>query len=213
MPRIDDYKQALELVKPRLSQIDPKRAADVIGAEFRTDEAGRRSIRMEFLGNKVLIHWPVLNPALEATGAPLPIQQQILLLHYLEAAVSRPGLKPRGQWVSYQEVPDGRFYLDAFTRRAKIPLIEAFGKQPDQLIPLAKTLYGAIPSDQGDVSVLITAIPMIPVVLIMWRGDEEFPPDGNILFDRTVSDFLSAEDIAWLAGMIVYPLIGMVKKA
>jgi hypothetical protein len=213
MPRIDDYRQALELVKPHLSRIDPKGAADIIGAEFHIDEAGKQCIRTEFLGKKVMVRWPLLDPALEETGAPLPIQQQILLLHYLEAAVSHPHVKPKGEWVSYQEVPDGRFYLDAFTRRAKTPLIEAFGKEPDQLIPLAEALYRATPSDQGDVSVLIRAIPLIPVVLIIWRGDEEFSPDGNILFDRTVSDFLSAEDIAWLAGMIVYPLVGMVKKA
>jgi hypothetical protein len=213
MPRIDDYKQALELVKRRLSQIDPKKAANFTGADFRTDEAGTPSIRMEFLGKKVLVDWPLLDAAFEATGASLPIQQQILLLHYLEGAVSGPGVGPKGEWISYQEVPDGRFYLDAFMRRAKNPLIEAFGQQPDRLIPLAKALYGAIAFDQGDFSVLIRAIPMIPVALIMWRGDEEFPPDGNILFDRTVSGFLSAEDIAWLAGMIVYPLVGMVKNA
>jgi hypothetical protein len=213
MPRIDDYKQALELVKARLSRVEPKGAADLVGGEFRTDDAGRPFIRMEFLGKMVLIDWPLLDPALEATGASLPIQQQILLLHYLEGAVTGPGVKPKGEWISYQEVPDGRFYLDAFMRRAKNPLIEAFGQEPDRLIPFAKALYGAIPFDQGDVSVLIRAIPMIPVALIMWRGDEEFPPDGNILFDRTVSGFLSAEDIAWLAGMIVYPLAGMVKKA
>jgi hypothetical protein len=211
MPRIDDYKQALDLVKARLSGVDPKRAADLMGADFLADEAGRPSIRTEFLGKKIVVQWPLLDPVFDATGASLPIQQQILLLHYLEGAVSGPGVKPKGEWVSYQEVPDGRFYLDAFMRRAKNPLIEAFGQQPDRLIPLAKALYEAIPIDQGDVSVLIRAAPLVPVALVIWRGDEDFPPDGNILFDRTVSRFLSAEDIAWLAGMIVYPLVGMVK--
>jgi hypothetical protein len=213
MARIDDFKQALELVKARLSHVDPRGAAHLFGSDFRTNEAGRPSIQMEFLGKKVLVDWPLLNPAFEATGASLSIQQQILLLHYLEGAVLGSGVRPKGEWISYQEVPDGRFYLDAFLRRAKIPLIEAFGQQPDRLVPFAKSLYGGTPFDQGDVSVLIRALPTIPVALIMWRGDEEFPPDGNILFDRTVSEYLSAEDIAWLAGMIVYPLAGMIKKA
>ena len=52
----------------------------------------------------------------------------------------------------------------------------------------------------------------VPVALVLWRGDEEFPPDGTILFDRTVSKLLSAEDIAWIAGMVVYPLVGKVKN-
>jgi hypothetical protein len=213
MARIDDFKQALDLVKARLSRVNPKRAADLFGSDSFTDEAGIPSIRIEFLGKKVFVDWPLLNPAFEASGATLPIQQQILLLHYLEGAILGAGVRPKGEWISYQEVPDGRFYLDAFMRRAKHPLIEAFGQRPDRLVPLAKALYGAIPLDQGDVSVLIRAAPMIPVALIIWRGDEEFPPDGNILFDRTVSGYLSAEDIAWLAGMIVYPLVGMLTKA
>lgn len=213
MPRIDDYKQAFELVKARLSLLNPREAAHLMGADFQTDDAGKPSVRMDFLGKKVLVGWPLLEPAFEATGESLPIQQQILVLHYLERTVSASDVTPGGVWISYQEVPDGRFYMDAFLRRAKKPLIEAFGQQPDQLVPLAKALYGAIPFDQGDVSVVIRAAPTIPLALILWRGDEEFPPDGNILFDRTVSRFLSAEDIAWLAGMIVYPLVGMAKKA
>ncbi|MGC1405099.1 MAG: DUF3786 domain-containing protein, partial [Thermodesulfobacteriota bacterium] len=41
---------------------------------------------------------------------------------------------------------------------------------------------------------------------------EEFPPDGNLLFDASISKYLSAEDIAVLSGMVVYPLIGMAYK-
>ena len=63
--------------------------------------------------------------------------------------------------------------------------------------------------EQGDLAVRIQALPLIPVALILWRGDDEFSPEGTILFDRTVSKILSAEDIAWLAGMIIYPLLGM----
>jgi len=52
---------------------------------------------------------------------------------------------------------------------------------------------------------------MVPVALILWKGDDEFPPEGTILFDRNISHILSAEDIAWLAGMIIYPLLGMAR--
>jgi hypothetical protein len=109
-------------------------------------------------------------------------------------------------------VPDGKFYLDAFHRRAKVPLIQAFGSQPERLLTLAGKAYGAVPLNQGDVSVKVQALPAIAVALILWQGDEEFPPDGNILFDRSIINILSAEDIAWLAGMIVYPLAGMAGK-
>jgi hypothetical protein len=91
-------------------------------------------------------------------------------------------------------------------------MVQVFGGEPEVLIKLATEAYGAVPSDQGDISVKIMALPRVPVALILWKGDEEFPPEGNILFDRSISHILSAEDIAWLAGMIIYPLIGMARK-
>ncbi|MCP4579812.1 MAG: DUF3786 domain-containing protein [Deltaproteobacteria bacterium] len=136
----------------------------------------------------------------------MPIQQQVLLLHYLNLAED---VKTSGEWIAYQEVPDGKFYLDAFVRRAKNPMVQGFGNNPELLVKLSQEVYGATPLDQGDVGVAIQALPLIPVALILWKGDDEFPPEGTILFDRTVSQVLSAEDIAWLAGMIIYPLLGM----
>ena len=112
---------------------------------------------------------------------------------------------------AFQDIPDGRFYLDAFLKRAKVPLVGAFGTRPEKLIEVATKAYGAVPFDHGDCSVRVKALPLIDVALILWKGDEEFPPEGNVLFDKSISRILSAEDVAWLAGMIVYPLIGMAK--
>jgi hypothetical protein len=92
-------------------------------------------------------------------------------------------------------------------------LVQTFGHNPEQLLELATASFGAKPFDQGDCSMVVTALPLVPVALVLWRGDDEFPPEGNILFDRSVARILSAEDVAWLAGMIVYPLLGMAKSA
>ncbi len=165
-------------------------------------------LTLSFLGRNVSITWPDLELAFKDSGEELPIQQQVLLLHYLNGS---KGSRVTGQWIAYQEVPDGRFYLDAFLRRAKIPMVQGFGNHPELLVKLATDAYGARPLDQGDISVVVQAFPMVPVALILWEGDEEFPPEGTILFDRNISDILSAEDIAWLGGMIIYPLLGMVK--
>jgi hypothetical protein len=52
-------------------------------------------------------------------------------------------------------------------------------------------------------------LPNVPVRLILWAGDDEFPAAGNILFDENINRILSPEDIAWLAGMLVYRLIAL----
>ena len=209
MPRIDDYQQALGLVREELSGKDPDKIAGFSGAKLHQDNQGERFFLLHFLNQEITVSWPELVVTSKQTEGDLPIQQQILLLHYLLGAVSGSGPRTTGEWIGFQDIPDGRFYLDAFLKRAKVPLVSTFGSQPEKLVALAVKAYGASPFDHGDFSVLIKALPLIHVVLMLWKGDDEFPPEGNVLFDQNISRILSAEDIAWLSGMIVYPLIGM----
>jgi hypothetical protein len=48
--------------------------------------------------------------------------------------------------------------------------------------------------------------------LVLWSGDEEFPPDATVLFDQSIQGLLSAEDIAVMSGSLVYRLIGLGRK-
>jgi hypothetical protein len=211
VPRIDDYKQALNLASEQLKDKDPEVLASLSGAVTGRDKEGRKTLVLNALNQEVSITWPDLTFVSEKPEAEIPIQQQILYLHYLCGAWSSKGAKATGEWISFQEIPDGRFYMDAFQRRAKNPMVMTFGEKPDLLLKVATELYGAVPFNQGDVSVVVTALPLVPVALILWKGDEEFPPEGNVLFDRSIIGVLSAEDIAWLSGMVVYPMIGRAK--
>ncbi|MBN2032553.1 MAG: DUF3786 domain-containing protein [Deltaproteobacteria bacterium] len=212
MPRIDDYNQAAALARETLSEKNPDLMARFSGSDITRNKAGAISLTLSFLNQALRITWPNLEVFFEKTGEEIPIQQQVLVLHYLQGAWVSSGAEPTGEWISFQEVPDGRFYLDAFQRRAKNPLVQTFGEKVELMVTLAEQAYGAQTFDQGDASVLLRPLPMVPVVLILWKGDEEFPPEGNILFDQTIIRILSAEDIAWLAGTVVYPLIGMAKQ-
>jgi hypothetical protein len=212
MARIDDYQQALALVRKDLSEENPEQIADCSGAEFHQSSEGESSFLLHFLKKEIRISWPDLVVSPRQPDEDLSIQQQVLLLHYMLGAGSAGGSRIAGEWVAFQDIPDGRFYLDAFLKRAKVPLVGAFGARPEKLIEVAAQAYGAVPFDHGDCSVLVKALPLIDVALILWKGDDEFPPEGNVLFDKSISKILSAEDVAWLAGMIVYPLIGMAKR-
>jgi hypothetical protein len=212
MPRIDDYNQARDLARKQLLQGNPDLVAKFSGATVNGGKESGMSLSFSFLNRRTAVAWGDFRMSFEETDEEVPIQQQILLLHYLRGAWVSGGAVSSEEWISFQEVPDGRFYIDAFQRRAKAPLIQAFGSKPEQLPEVAAKLYNAVPFDRGDFSVVVQVLPLVPVALVLWRGDEEFPPDGNILFDRTICKLFSAEDIAWLAGMVVYPLVGKVKN-
>jgi hypothetical protein len=212
MPRIDDYRQAKELGKRELSGKDADQIARSSGAVIHPNAKGGRSLHLIFLNRTVQISWPDLEFSYEDSKDDVPIQQQVLLLHYLVGALASRGESVTGEWISFQDVPDGRFYMDAFQRRARDPLLKTFGQNPQQMTELAFIVYGASSSDHGDYSAVVKALPLVPVALLLWEGDDEFPPEGNILFDKNIGRILSAEDIAWLAGMVVYPLVGMVNQ-
>lgn len=212
MARIDDFKQAKELSKKELLQFDPEIIARYSGVELKKEENETSALCLKYLNRNIIISWPDMDISYETGDGEISIQQQALLLHYLNGACLSKCTEKSGEWVSYQDIPDGRFYMDAFIKRAKDPLIKTFGFMAKKMVEIATKAYNAESLDLGDYSVKVNALPTVPVALLIWEGDEEFPPDGNLLFDKTISDILSAEDIATLAGMVVYPMIGMAYK-
>jgi hypothetical protein len=96
-----------------------------------------------------------------------------------------------------------------FVKRAIEPLKNVFGQNLPGFTKAAPQLSGKAIS-HGDAAFEFHIFPKVPVQVIIWEGDE-FPPEANILFDKTISKILSPEDIAWLSGMLVYRLIANLK--
>ena len=206
MARIDDHNLALDIAKKELSTRNPLHLCRLSGA-LCIEEGGSTIIRLRFLNRTITISWPDLL-FYQDSNEEIPVKEKILILHYLNGS-KRGDLT--GELIAYQDMPSARFYLDAFNRRVKYPMIDTFGDQPDQLPLLTKELFGADASSVGDISVVIEAFPKIPVTLVIWKGDEEFSSDGTILFDSSIKDILSAEDISELTSRIVYRLIATAK--
>ena len=65
--------------------------------------------------------------------------------------------------------------------------------------------------DTGDAAFEFRVLPAVCLQLIIWSGDDEFPAEANILFDQNIGQILSPEDVAWLAGMVVYRLMALAR--
>ena len=61
--------------------------------------------------------------------------------------------------------------------------------------------FGGEQLDYGDASVRLFPFPKVPVVLLIWGNDEEFPSRTDILFDSTCSQHLPT-DIIWSTAMM-----------
>lgn len=207
MPRVDDFKNTLEIAREAFKEKDPKMIALNSGAVYQVEAKGS-FLELPFLNRKITITWPEGEVIAPEGTKELSLQEQGLILHYLIQATGAP---LTNTWITFREIPSGEFYYSAFTKRAKDPLVQTFGPNPGLLTELG-TGMGGIRREEGDASLCFQVFPKIPVCLILWAGDDEFPPDGNLLFDSSISQYLSAEDIAVLSGTVVYPLIGMAHK-
>jgi len=202
MPRIDDYLGALALAREKLAA-EP---FDLVLTRSGFEPADVSALRVPFL-NRVyrVTRAGFAFVDLAAAGRDVPLQEQILILHYLMA---QSPAAVAGDWVAYREIPGAAFYFGAFVKRAIDPLKKVFGRNVAGFVAAAGRLMGR-PVAPGDAGFEFRVFPKIPLRLILYAGDEEFAPEANILFDRSIGGMLSPEDIAWLAGMVVYRLISL----
>ena len=165
-------------------------------------------IIVEYLNRSYKIALPDIEVSLVDSEEEIPIRDKILILHYVTQAKGSP---LANELISYKQLPEGVNYFPTFSKRAIEPLTNHFGKQPHRLIDIAEKL-GGYKADYGDVAVTIDAFKLVPITLVLWQGDKEFPPNGNILFDATISDYLATEDITVLCETIAWKLVRLLKE-
>ncbi len=211
-----NYEVTLKEAQRRFTERDFARIAVLAGARVTSDN----NLELPFLGQSYTVSpQGEVTLSSKATGPQdqpgsnlehrtsnlvdeVPLTVKILILHYLATA---EGVPVQQKPISFKELPGGAIYIGPFTNRAIRPLVSVFGDNPAELLEVGREL-GGTKTDLGDVSVRIDAFPHVPVTLVLWQGDEEFPPSGNILFDVSASHYLPTEDYAVLASLVVYEL-------
>ena len=138
-------------------------------------------------------------------GAPAGQMQAVLILHYLIGLLQH-GYLPRGEWISFKDTRDGKLFWPAFQESAIKPLVQSFHRDPEGLIRVMQERLGGRKVEGGDVAVELATFPGVFVRLIFWKGDEELPPEASLLFDRSLKEIYSTEDVAVL-------LMDVVQKA
>lgn len=103
--------------------------------------------------------------------------------------------EPSGRLVSPRSLPNGSAFFQGPYEIPEEVLAHHFGSNPNNLIQAAKKL-GGIETDGGDAAVVIPTLPRIPVTVILWVGDLEFPARAQMLLDETAIQHLGL-DALW----------------
>jgi hypothetical protein len=163
---------------------------------------------VRYLNRDYRINLPGGDVSFADSKEAVPLRDKILILHYFTRA---PGIPLTGKMITYKEVQEGINYYPTFFKRAIDPVLKNFKDQPQKLIDVAREL-GGTKTDYGDTAVTINAFPYVPLTVVLWRGDKEFPPEGNIMFDSTIQEYLPTEDITILCESIAWKLVKLLQN-
>jgi len=190
------WQLAVELTVEELQQADLEERCAKSGGIWKPEEG---TAEITFLNREYHIRPPEFEIVLAPGEEQVPITERILILHYLKNAT---GVPPSGEWITFAQVPGGDLYLANFRARSVDRMLRAFSGREETLVEESSAI-GGLEAAYGDVSVHLLALPRVPVALVLWRGDEEFSASGNLLYDATVTQYLSTEDMVVLAGTVV----------
>lgn len=154
-------------------------------------------------GRKYGIHRT--NGTIEALEDDQPIANGTKMNIYNLLWYSREDAHFLEQWVPFRDVRGARPFAPAFEKNVLLPFAMTFSGQTKALQKAAENL-GGIRVKQGDAGYILNAFTCIPMQYLFWDGDDEFPAQGNILFDYSVTDFIHVESTVSLAVEGLYRL-------
>ncbi|MBM4248909.1 MAG: DUF3786 domain-containing protein [Euryarchaeota archaeon] len=199
-PKPFGYRAVADRAWDELAALDPADFMKRGGAS----PAGDGACRIKFFGRESTIDYGH-RKVTDHKGGRANVTVEIVLLHYLLGASELP---LSGRLRSFREFADAEAYQDAFRRRAIEPLAQAFGPHPERFEEAARAL-GGVPAGlaTGDRNFRLPALPRLPVVCILWLGDDEVPSSAQVLFDDTAGRQVPVEDLAVVGEFAVYLLI------
>ena len=103
-----------------------------------------------------------------------------------------------GDWLPFEQLKGAGQFGPAFRKGNLAPFAATFDGKADVLRQVLLDFCG-LPLTTGDVGYQIEVFPCIPMRILFWDGDEEFPAQCNLLYDRSVTDFIHVESVVSIA--------------
>ena len=124
-------------------------------------------------------------------GGPVPpLAAQTFLLRYL---LESKEVAWQGQWKTFREMPWGEMYIKPYTGRVLTRAAFTFGTRIGAFRTACEKMR-ATPVPHGDAGYLFDLIGDYRMQILVWEGDDEFPPNAQVLYSDNFADGFAAED-------------------
>ena len=185
--QIENHKEEVPFAhyEEKFRSLDPVEAAARLGVKWDGKE-----FYVNLLGRDYAISHP--DYALRALdgGALPPLPVQTFLLRYLLEAKTAAWA---GEWKTFREMPWGEMYIQPYTGRVLTRAAYTFGFRLAAFKAACEKLGGlALP--HGDAGYELPFIGNYKMRILVWAGDDEFPPSAQVLYSDNFASGFAAED-------------------
>lgn len=168
----------------QFAALDPAEAAARTGCPF---DGAAFAVRL--LGTDYRVAHPsAAVTAPDGAVPPLPLQTFLLRLLLLGKTAA-----PSGDFRTFRELPWGEVYIKPFTGRVLTRAAFSFGTRVAAYRAAAEKL-GGLPLKNGDAGYEFPFFDNYRLRLLVWEGDDEFPPNAQLLYTANFADGFAAED-------------------
>lgn len=94
-----------------------------------------------------------------------------------------------GEWISEKDLPGGPTFFRGPHLVPTELISNSFGNNLVAFTSWCKK-QGGTAVDMGDAAFRFDITPDIPVVVLYWLGDDDFPPEAKVLFDKSIAEQL-----------------------
>jgi len=183
-----------------LTELDAGRVAKNAAASYNSDQS---VYGLKCFGQDIFVSLPDKTILFESERGRLLVNIlgsyfRLSVLRYLIHASNRSLC---GELVRPAELPGGDIFEKGTHVLPLTTLAASYTNNRDGFEAIGRNFKGS-QLDYGDMSLELFPFPKVPVVIIVWSGDEEFPPHASLLFDSSCVAHLPI-DIIWSTAMIV----------
>lgn len=185
--QIENHKEEVPFAHycERFAALDPQEAAARTGTPF---ENG--AFCLTLLGHPYCITHPEFSISGEGGTALKSLPAQTFLMRWLLEGKQTAGSR---DFLTFREMPWGELYIQPFTGRVLKRAAFSFGTRLEAF-RAACTAMGGLPLQADDAGFEFTLLGNYRLRMLLWAGDDEFPPSAQLLYSANFVDGFAAED-------------------
>ncbi len=163
-----------------------------------------KEFSLTLLGRTYFVSHPTYALRAGDGGNLPPLPMQTFMLRYLLESKDIPWA---GQWKTFREMPWGELYITPYTGRVLTRAAFTFGTRIEAFMTACEKM-GGIKLSHGDAGYQFDFIGNYQIQVLIWEGDEEFPPSAQVLYSDNFADGFAPEDRVVVGDILISAIKG-----